>query len=116
MRVTDLALQDWHNVPNALTRGQVAGAPNPAVVSFTVEWDGALDEREFRDQVNGFSLESVETDVRVEWSGRNTATGFSFTSNVGSRSTSIALGQTPFAMVGEERNGVFFEKGKKKHK
>jgi len=109
MRITDLALRDFHSVPNALMRG----SSDPAMVSFEVEWKNVLKEGEIRNQQERFRLEFVETDVAIQWSGKNLGTGFSFTSNVGSRATSAALGQTGFAMLAEERNGVFFRKKKK---
>jgi hypothetical protein len=105
MSVDDLSLRDFHTIPNALMRG----SSDSATVSFEIEWDGVLKEGEVRNEANRFNLDFVDTDVTVEWSATNEATGFSFESDVGSRKTSIDLGQVPFAIVGEERNGRFFE-------
>ncbi len=99
MSVTNLPLRDFHSIPNALMHG----SSDAATVSFDVTWQGVRKEGELRDAANTFSLEFVETDVTVKWSAKKS--GFSFTSNVANRSTSVS----PFAIVGEERNGVFFE-------
>jgi hypothetical protein len=105
MSVDDLSLRDFHNIPNALMRG----SSDPGTVSYEIEWDGVLSQGEVRNEANRFNLDWVDTDVTVQWSATNEATGFSFESNVGTRQTSIELGQVPLAIVGEETNGTFFE-------
>ena len=91
-----------------------------ATVSFDVVWSGPVTRRvNIRDAANGFAGTFNENQATVTWS-ETSASGFTFTSNPGSFSTSVP--EDPlvngvsaplnfFAEVGEERNGVFFPQG-----
>src|SRR5262249_49605373 len=54
---------------------------------------------------NNYAGNYVENQVTVNWSGKNLATGFSFTANPGTFATSAVDGG--FAELGQERNGIF---------
>jgi hypothetical protein len=56
-----------------------------------------------RDAAHGFAGEFVETDARIAWSAGEA--GLRFVSDPASTSTTI------FALLGHERNGVFFAQG-----
>jgi hypothetical protein len=108
MKVQNLALDDFGNIPNAL-------GPNwqttfdPAVVSFDAVWSGPATRRlTFTDStdIDQFTGSFVENQVTVTWSGVNLATGFSFTANPGTFATSAVDGG--FALLGHEQNGSFF--------
>jgi hypothetical protein len=91
-----------------------------ATVSFDVVWNGPVTRRvNVRDAANGFAGTFNENQATVTWSESSTS-GFTFTSNPGSFSTSVP--ETPgvngvtaplnfFAQVGIERNGIFFPQG-----
>jgi len=108
MKVDNLALGDYFNLPNALgPTWQTSFAP--AVVSFDAVWSGpATRQLNFTDSTNAdkFTGSFVENQVTVSWSGTNLASGFSFTANPGTFATSSVDGG--FAELGQEQNGSFF--------
>jgi hypothetical protein len=107
MRVHNLHLADYGTLANA-TGANFQTAFDPAVVSFDVVWSGPITRRvHVRDGTlgNNYAGEYVENQVTVSWSGKNLATGFSFTSNPGTFATSFRDGG--FAELGHERNGIF---------
>jgi hypothetical protein len=97
MSATDLSIEDYGNVANALTDGPSL----EATVSFSVVWEGGGSHTKIRDQDTDFGGRYVEGTATMEWSGSN-ENGEVFQSDA--RSTSSAL----FAEVGHERNGSFF--------
>jgi hypothetical protein len=107
MRVANLHLADYGNLANA-TGKDFQTAFDPAVVSFDVVWSRPITRQvNVRDGTlgNNYAGEYVENQVTVSWSGKNLATGFSFTSNPGTFATSSFDGG--FAELGKERNGIF---------
>jgi hypothetical protein len=111
MEVENLHLGDYGNLANA-TGANFQTAFDPAVVSFDVVWDRPITRRvSVPDGTlgNHYAGEYVEDQVTVTWSGKNLATGFSFTSNPGTFATSSFDGG--FAELGHERNGAFFGEG-----
>lgn len=93
---------------------KIAFGPNfqtafdPAVVSFDVVWSGPITRRVSVTDgtlANNYAGNYVENQVTVNWSGKNLATGFSFTANPGTLVTSVVDGG--FAELGQERNGIF---------
>ena len=109
MNVQNLSLQDHFTIPNAL-------GPNwntnfdPATVSFDVVWSGPITRSlSFTDStdVDQFTGNYNQNQVTVNWSGTNLITGFSFTANPGTFSTSSVDGG--FAELGQEQNGSFFQ-------
>jgi hypothetical protein len=98
----DLDEEDYHNLHNAL----LDGPSDPASVSFEMRWQAI--ERPMNVTVNAtdpvvqrftgrFSLATVQ----IEWSAA--APGFHFVSDPASRTTNVR------AVIGRERNGVFFD-------
>jgi hypothetical protein len=108
MRVDNLSLDDYHNLPNALAEGP----SDPATVSFDVVWSSPITRRvHVLDGTlgNNYAGNYVENAVTVTWSGKNLATGFTFTANPGTFATSFL--HDGFAELGHERNGRFFPGG-----
>jgi hypothetical protein len=107
MNVQNLSLTDFGSKKVALGPNfQTAG--NPAVVSFDVVWNGPITRRVSvpdGTQGNNYAGNYVENQATVNWSGKNLATGFSFTANPGTFATSAFDGG--FAELGQERNGIF---------
>jgi hypothetical protein len=96
----DLTLADsLRNYINGIT-------PDPAVVSFDVQWNMPKKGERIRNEELGyegffFTSEQPES-VHIAWSGTNKATGFTFTSDPAETSFNV------LAVLGFERNGVFF--------
>jgi hypothetical protein len=111
MEVNNLPVRDYGTLANA-TGPNFQTAFDPAQVSFEVVWSRPITRRvSVPDGTlgNHYAGEYVENQVTVTWSGKNLATGFSFTSNPGTFATSLHDGG--FAELGHERNGVFFGEG-----
>jgi hypothetical protein len=75
MSVTDLAVQDYHDFPNAIGGGGpgIPGPSDPAQVSFTVIWSGANSLTKVKNtddplQGGGFAGEFVRNVAHMEWS------------------------------------------------
>jgi hypothetical protein len=92
LNVTDMALEDYHDLVNALMDGH----SQEASVAFDVRWVG--NGGAFEASSADFSFTGVKGTASIEWSGRNES-GFQFHSNPGN-TTSVAI-------LGRERNGVF---------
>jgi hypothetical protein len=95
---TDVDVEDYHDVINALKDGPSV----PASVSFDIRWTGGGGHVKVRDETNDFGGRYVEGKATIEWSGENEK-GEVFQSDPAN--TSI----THFAEVGQERNGTFFQ-------
>jgi hypothetical protein len=111
LKVSNLALYDYGNIPTALGPN-FESAEAPAVVSFDAVWSGPITRRlSVTDSadVDQFTGQYEENQATVTWSGTNLATGFSFTANPGDFSTS-APGRA-FAELAQEQNGAFFSPG-----
>jgi hypothetical protein len=93
----DLAVPDYHDFVNSL----LGAGSVPAVVSFDVRWHDIQSRRNRNEPDFGFAGEFVVTGASIEWSARQT--GFSFQSDPASTSSTV------YAIVGHERNGVFFD-------
>jgi hypothetical protein len=105
IHVNNLHLSDFFTIPNGIQKG----AHDPATVSFDASWGGPITRRvSVQDTQFGFAGSFAEEHASVTWSGRNDTTGFSFRADRGNFATTTALGGTPFAEVGFERNGIFF--------
>ena len=107
LRATDLAIRDFHDVPNNFLHGP----SQPATVSFAVHWSGPSRRRHIRDETDGFAGYFIENRATLEWSARGIS--FEFISDPADTSRSFggpfgASGAVLFAEIGHERNGVFF--------
>lgn len=98
MSVTDLEIEDYHDLCNALADGHSVEAE----VSFDVEWHDAVAKKRMRNAAadQRFTGLFSQTAATVEWSAHED--GFEFRSDPAATSTTV------YAEVGEERNGVFF--------
>ena len=93
-------VEDYGNVVNALKDGPSV----PATVSLDASWGNAADsdlQVSVRNGKQGFRGEYVRDTATLVWSASEA--GFAF------QSDPLASG---FAEVGEERNGVFFRRGR----
>jgi hypothetical protein len=96
MQVTDIDIEDYHDLINALMDGDSV----PAVASFRIDWTMSRDKHRFHDVPDGWDANVVFNSATCEWRAR---TDFAtFVSDPATTSTS------PFAEVGHERDGVFF--------
>ena len=94
LHVSDLDMDDYHDVVNALHDGpEVDGR-----VSIDLEWSDVLSRHHIRNEAIGFAGEYVHTNARLSWSASN-ASGYHFVANPLSNG---------FAEVGHSRNGMFF--------
>lgn len=98
--MTDMPMPDYFNIPNAIFRFQ-----DPVSVAstctFDIRWSGPVTERSsLSDADIGFEGEFLLNQATMTWSARS-EDGFSFVSNP-TPTTSA------FAVIGRERNGVFF--------
>jgi len=101
--VEHLEMNDYGTLLNALYGGGAPGVPGKGVASagsFEVEWQSVLKTQEVRDPTVGFEGIFKKTEAHIDWSMRN-ADGFRFRSNSSGQTTISAL-------LGRERNGVFF--------
>jgi hypothetical protein len=99
MEMTDLALMDFFDIPNALFRFQDP-VLSPAKCSFDIKWTGPVTNRGGVTTA-GSTGELVKSSATMTWSASNSL-GFSFVSDP-SPTTSA------FAQLGKISNGVFAE-------
>lgn len=98
--VDGMHLTDFFNIPNALFHFLVP-VSTPAVASFDIRWSGPVTERRsIRDATQGFAGDFVSSSAKMSWSAHSSS--FKFESDAASTSTSV------IAVLGNERNGVFF--------
>jgi len=96
-RLSDFAVQDQLSLPNAM------GGDKPAVpstVSFDIRFSGVTNRTTARDEQQQFTLDYQVLSATMAWSAKQD--GFSFMSDPASTSKSLV------AVIGSERNGVFF--------
>jgi len=98
MTVSDLAVQDFFNIPNALFRFQNPVSV-PATCRFDIHWTGPVTSRGPVTAPSGSTGELLMNHATMTWSASN-STGFSFQSNP-ANTTSV------FAQLGHVSNGVF---------
>jgi len=94
LHVSDLDVEDYGNVVNALKDGPSL----EAAVSFDVSWSGVTERVQIRNATTDFGGEYIRNSATLVWSGSNSS-GFRFEAD------SLAAG---FATIGHERNGLFF--------
>jgi hypothetical protein len=100
MAMSDVALNDFFNIPNALFRFQHPVSVG-ATASFDIHWSGPVTSRGPVTASPGSAGELVMSSATMTWSARNDS-GFTFSSNP-SGTTSA------FAQIGHVQNGVFAE-------
>ena len=95
-------MPDDHDLRSSLTGVFPTGFPQSAQVTFDVEWSGILDTAHIRNDTLNFEGDFHQTGSTIQWSAQNSSTGFQFTSEAHNPAALI------YAVVGRERNGVFF--------
>ena len=95
--VSDLALFDFFNIPNALFRTQTP-VSHPATVSFDIAWDGPISARGPITGPKGSSGQQLLNTSSMSWSAA-TSTGFKF--------ASTGSGTSFFAQLAHVKNGSF---------
>jgi len=113
LRVRRLTVFDDHDLANSLTSGLgLPGdlgfsfpkispvAPVPATVSFDIGWSSNLGEAKITNASQGFQGSFRQTTAAMSWSAQQE--GFRFESDAANTSISV------FAVIGTERNGIFF--------
>lgn len=93
---------DDHDLQSSLTQVFPPGFPQIAEIDFEVEWSGILDRARIRNEAMNFAGEFLQTGSTIRWSAFNPTTGFQFTSEPPNPSRVVN------AVIGHERNGVFF--------
>jgi hypothetical protein len=107
MHAEGLAVPDAHDLANSLTHGQgfpALGippiAPEPATVSFDVEWSGEISRATVVNEAQNFRGEFIKTGSTMKWSSAQN--GFLFESEEPNPARNLG------ATIGRESNGVFF--------
>jgi hypothetical protein len=97
-RVSNLVLRDYDNLIDAIFVPSASYAY--ATVSFDVEWSGVGTRLQVNEPSLSVEVALVENSATMTWTA--TTGGVTFVSGAASTSTSV------FALIGRERNGVFF--------
>jgi hypothetical protein len=97
MRGAGIDFVDFGTLDNALRHGDA----DPSQATFHVRWGEAGKAFRLRDEKNRFEGVFRETSAVIEYTA-STDAGFQFVSDPAKTS------QTVFAVIGHERNGVFF--------
>ena len=98
MMATDLAVEDYFDIPNALFRFEDP-VSEPASCSFDISWSAPVTDRSPVDAPSGSSGELVMCQATMQWSARN-ASGFHFETDPNGVTTSV------FAQLGKVSNGA----------
>jgi len=96
MKLSDVEIEDYHDLVNALKRGPSVHAD----VAFHVRWNGVTKRVHVRDEKNEFVGNFIEDTATIEWSAETK--NFKFASDPAKTS------KTVFAQIGSEQNGKFF--------
>jgi hypothetical protein len=98
MTLTNLEIEDYHDLLNALLDGPSV----PAHVSVDVHWSNRIATSRFRNAApdQRFTGLFTQTHATIRWSALEA--GFEYHSDPANTSTAV------YAEVGHERNGVFF--------
>jgi len=94
--VSDVDVEDYHDVVNALMDGPEVDAE----VSWNIRWSHPLGRTKIRDVENNFAGDFVQNVAQLAWTGKTDAA--TFVSDP--EETSV----NEFSLLAHERNGVFF--------
>ena len=109
MHIDGLSIPDAHDFANNVNDGQGLPTNNPpippiasvpAMVSFDVQWSGEISRATIVNDEQNFRGDFIKTGSTIKWS--SVQSGFFFDSEEPNPSRSIG------AVIGRERNGVFF--------
>jgi len=95
-QVNNLAVEDYHDVVNALLDGPSVEAN----VSWNIQWAHPLGRTKIRDASTGFAGDFVQNMAQIAWTGQTDTAQFV----ADPASTSV----NEFSLLAHERNGVFF--------
>jgi hypothetical protein len=98
----NVGIKDFHDILNSLAPPPPPIAPIDSVVSFDVEWQAKSGLTQIRDATNQFVGRFADSSATISWSASQRSTGFEFTSDAASTSTTVS------GVIGHERNGKFF--------
>jgi hypothetical protein len=100
LTLTDLDIEDYHDLVNALLDGPSVEAQ----VSLDCRWHDPIATAQLRnpDPLLQFTGLFTQTQATLEWSAQEPDTHFEFHSDPAATSTAR------FAEIGQERNGFFF--------
>lgn len=98
LHVSGQHVRDFISIPNSLKNG----ASDPATVSYTVHWSEIQQRRRVNNSMLHVSGRFLDTLARIEWTGHNDATGFTFTASEHDQ-------HVISAQLAHMRNGVFFD-------
>lgn len=101
MTLSNLAMPDYFNIPNALFHGT---PPDPGVVSLDIKWAGVTKRGSFTNPGQRFEMDFKQTGAHISWSGTNKKTGARFHTTRGAQ-------KVQFAQIAKQRSGVFFGTG-----
>jgi hypothetical protein len=96
VQVQNQDVDNYGNILNALRDGP----SDAAEVSYDIRWGDVIDRLTLHDTDNGFEGDFALTGSDITWSARQHE--FRFVSDPMGTATSV------FAIIGQERNGVFF--------
>jgi hypothetical protein len=99
MTATDLPVEDYFDIPNALFRFQDP-VSEPAICSFDISWSGPVTDRSPVNAPSGSFGTLVMCQATMQWSARHSS-GFHFETDPNAATTSV------FAQLGKVSNGVF---------
>ena len=92
---------DHGNIGHALLGGPPP--PTPARVSFTVEWHGVTSRQYIHNTTDHHAGEFVFNSAQMDWTAEDDVYRF--------QSAPLSTSTSAFALVGNERNGIFFDEG-----
>jgi hypothetical protein len=95
-QASDIDVEDYHDVVNALTDGPSV----PGTVSWDIRWSHALGRTKIRNVENDFAGDFVQTVAQTVWSGETATARFV--------SDPAATSLNEFSLLAHERNGSFF--------
>jgi len=95
-QASDVDVEDYHDVVNALTDGPSV----PASVSFDIRWNGVVNRTSVRDVQNQFVGDFLQSPAQISWAGTTATAEFV--------SDPAATSVNEFSILAHERNGVFF--------
>jgi hypothetical protein len=114
LRVKNVVVFDGFTIPNALNSFHPAGHVNSVINSLKIKWSGTKNTKEWTDCADGFRGTYLEDSATIEVTATTppvparscpptaARNGFRFVSDRADTTVSH------FAVIGRERNGVFF--------
>jgi hypothetical protein len=99
MALEMVEIPDDHDLCSSLTGVFPPGFPQPALVSFDVEWEGLIERGKVTNEMQDFTGQFILTGATIDWSVEQP--GFCFESEAPNPAANV------YSVIGHERNGVF---------